>query len=79
MNLTLYNEFRFINGKFVSDNSRKIYNITISKGDRFYNYMKKHFINERVEGMTQEIIDEIIIQDPDKSFFHENLTLNKCW
>ena len=77
MNLTLYKDFRFVRGMFISEVSEKSYKISIPKGDRFYSYMKKHFINEKVEGLTKEMIDEIIIEDPDKTFFDEaTFTLN---
>ena len=72
MDLSFYKEYRFIHGKFVSDSSGKTYSITMPKGDRFYDYMRKHFINEKVEGLTREMIDDIFIEDPDKSFFDEN-------
>ena len=77
MNLTLYKDFRFVHGMFISELSGKTYKISIPKGDRFYGYMKKHFVNEKVEGLTKEMIDDIIIEDPDKTFFDETtITLN---
>ena len=77
MNLTLYKDFRFVRGMFLSEVSEKSYKISIPKGDRFYRYMKKHFIYEKVVGLTKEMIDEIIIEGPDKTFYDETtFTLN---
>ena len=71
MDLALYKDFRFVHGKLLSSNSANTYKIIIPKGDRFYDYMKKHFAKEKVEGLTREMIDEIIIEDPDKTLLGE--------
>ena len=39
--------------------------------DRFYIYMKPHIIKEKVESLTEVLIDELFISDPDNRFFNE--------
>ena len=72
MNMNQYQDVWFFQGCLKSHNSNKTYNITISKHDRFFRYMKPHFINEKVSGQEKVMIDSIIIEDPDKSFFDES-------
>lgn len=71
MNMRLFTKYYFSQSFFVSETSGKKYKITIPKGDRFYEYMKPHFIDEGVIEQTPEMIDEIYIEDSDKSFFNE--------
>ena len=71
MDLSSYKDFRFVHGKLLSSHSEKAYKIMIPKDDRFYDYMKKHFAREKVEGLTREMIDEIIIEDSDKTLVGE--------
>lgn len=71
MNMNAYSDYRFFRSKFLSESSEKVYNVTIAKDDRFFTYMKKYFIKGKVQGQTHEPIDEIVIEDPDKTFFSE--------
>ena len=77
MNMQLYHDYRFFRGCFESSTSGKVYKITIPKNDRFYEYMKPHFTNEKVTGQTKVMIDDLIIEDPNRIFFDEStFTLN---
>lgn len=77
MKVQLYDEYHFFHGYFEADNSGKKYKIIIPKYDRFYKYMMPHFSNEKVVAQTNVMIDDIIIDDMDKSFFNEKtFTLN---
>lgn len=71
MNIKAYKEYRFASGTLTATNTGKEYTFYISKHDRFYDYMEKHIIKEKVEGLTYENIDAISIEDTDKTFFNE--------
>ena len=71
MNIKAYKEYRFALGKLVATDTGKEYTFSISKHDRFYDYMEKHIIKEKVEGLSYEKIDDISIEDRDKTFFNE--------
>lgn len=72
MNLNLYKSYRLSMVKLVSNTSGTVYEATISKQDRFYQYMKDYIIAERVEGQTKEPIDELSVKDPNKTFLSED-------
>lgn len=77
MNMQLYHDYRFFRGCFESNTSGKVYKITIPKHDRFYEYMKPYFTSEKVTGQTKVMIDDLIVEDPDRLFFDERtFTLN---
>lgn len=71
MNINLYKEYHFSHGILTATNTGKEYLFFISNNDRFYHYMKKHIIKEKVDGLTYETIDNISIEDADKTFFDE--------
>lgn len=71
LNLNLYKEYRLSLGKFISDSSKKEYKFDIEDNDRFYIYMKQHINNGQINGKTQIIVDELFIEDADKTFFDE--------
>ena len=71
MNMNQFVECRFFRGCFVANDSGKSYNITIPKYDRFYEYMKPYFFMGRVDSQTKVMIDDIFIEDADKTFFDE--------
>ena len=71
MNINLYKEYHFSHGILTATDTEKEYSFSISKSDRFYHYMKKHIIKEKVDGLTHETIDNISIEDADKTFFNE--------
>ena len=71
MNINLYKEYHFSHGILTATDTEKKYSFSISKNDRFYHYMKKHIIKEKVDGLTHETIDNISIEDADKTFFNE--------
>lgn len=71
MNMNQFIECRFFHGCFVADDSGKSYSITIPKYDRFYEYMKPYFSMGGVDGLTKVMIDDIFIEDADKTFFDE--------
>lgn len=71
MNIKAYKEYRFAPGTLTATNTGKEYTFYISKHDRFYDYMKKHIIKEKVESLTYENIEDISIEDTDKTFFNE--------
>lgn len=71
MNIKAYKEYRFAPGTLTATNTGKEYTFYISKHDRFYDYMEKHIIKEKVESLTYETIDKISIEDADKTFFDE--------
>ena len=71
MNINLYKEYHFSHGILTATDTEKEYSFSISKNDRFYHYMKKHIIKEKVDGLTHETIDNISIEDADKTFFNE--------
>lgn len=71
MNIKIYKEYRFAPGTLTATDSGKEYTFYINKYDRFYNYMEKHIIKEKIEGLTYENIDNIFIEDVDKTFFDE--------
>lgn len=71
MNMNLYKEYHFSHGILTATDTEKEYSFSISKNDRFYYYMKKHITKEKVEGLSYEKIDDIYIEDKDKTFFDE--------
>ena len=71
MNINLYKEYHFSHGILTATDTEKEYSFSISKNDRFYYYMKKHITKEKVEGLSYEKIDDIYIEDKDKTFFDE--------
>ena len=71
MNINLYKEYHFSHGILTATDTEKEYSFSISKNDRFYHYMKKHITKEKVEGLSYERIDDIYIEDKDKTFFDE--------
>ncbi len=71
MNINLYKEYHFSHGILTATDTEKEYSFSISKNDRFYHYMKKHITKEKVEGLSYEKIDDIYIEDKDKTFFDE--------
>ncbi len=71
MNIKAYKEYRFAPSTLTATNTGKEYTFYISKHDRFYDYMKKHIIKEKVESLTYENIEDISIEDTDKTFFNE--------
>ncbi len=71
MNINLYKEYHFSHGILTATDTEKKYSFSISKNDRFYHYMKNHIIKEKVDGLTHETIDNISIEDADKTFFNE--------
>ena len=71
MNLNFYKEYRFAISKFISTKSGKEYDFDMEDNDRFYTYMKPHIIKEKVEGLTEVLIDELFVTDPDNTFFNE--------
>ena len=77
MNIKAYKEYRFARGILTATDTGKKYSFYIDEGDRFYNYMEKYIINEKVEGLTYENIDCITVNDIDRTFFYEkSFTLN---
>lgn len=71
MNINLYKEYHFSRSILTATDTGNEYSFFISNNDRFYHYMKKHIIKEKVDGLTYETIDNISIEDPDKTFFNE--------
>ena len=71
MNLNLCKEYSFALGKLISNESGKEYSFDMEDNDRFYIYMKPHIIKEKVESLTEVLIDELFISDPDNRFFNE--------
>lgn len=71
MNMNLYKEYHFSHGILTATDTEKEYSFSISKNDRFYYFMKKHITKEKVEGLSYEKIDDIYIEDKDKTFFDE--------
>lgn len=71
MHINLYKEYHFSHGILTATDTEKEYSFSISKNDRFYHYMKKHIIKEKVDELTHETIDNISIDDADKTFFNE--------
>lgn len=71
MNLNHYKEYRFAISKLISTESGKEYKFDMEGDDRFYIYMKPHIIKEKVDGLTEILIDELFVTDPDKTFFDE--------
>lgn len=71
MNINLYKEYHFSHGILTATDTEKKYSFSISKNDRFYHYMKNYIIKEKVDGLTHETIDNISIEDADKTFFNE--------
>lgn len=69
--MNLYKEYRFYNCVLISGTSGKCYKTRIPKGDRFYEYMRKHITAEKVEGQTKVMIDNVVVEDPDKTFFDD--------
>ncbi|MBQ6994471.1 MAG: hypothetical protein IJN64_08310 [Lachnospiraceae bacterium] len=77
MNLNIYKEYKFINGKFTATKTGNEYEFSLKDDDRFYIYLKPYIINEKVEGLTHLMIDEIVISDANNTFFEEkSFTLN---
>lgn len=71
MNINAYKEYRFAFGKLVATDTGKEYSFSISRKDRFYHYMEEHIKKEKVDSLTHETIDNISIEDADKTFFDE--------
>lgn len=71
MNFNLYKEFYFAEGKLTSCQSGKIYNFRLDKDDRFYSYIKPHFIAGKVSGQTKLMIDTMEIINGDGAFLNE--------
>lgn len=71
MNIKSYKEYTFTHGILISTDTRKEYKFSISDNDRFYHYMEKYIIKEKVEKLSYENIDNIFIEDSDKTFFNE--------
>lgn len=71
MDLTLYNEYRFTEGKLISNQSGKTYVFYLENNDRFYTYLKPHINAGKVSGLTRLMIDTLTIEDSNKSFFDE--------
>jgi len=71
MNIKVYKEYRFALGKLVATDTGKEYTFSISRNDRFYHAMEKHITKEKVEGLSYANIDDIYIEDKDKTFFDE--------
>lgn len=77
MNINLYKKYSFSHGSLTATDTGKEYKFSIGQYDRFYHYMEKHIIKEKVEGLSYETIDSISIEDVDKTFFKEkSFTLN---
>lgn len=77
MNIKAYKEYRFEHRKLVAADTGKEYTFFMKPDDRFYHYMEKHIMKEKVESLTYEYIDEILIEDVEKTFFNESsFTLN---
>lgn len=77
MNINAYKEYHFSHSILTATDTEKEYSFSISRNDRFYHYMKKHIIKEKVDGLTHETIDNISIKDADKTFFNEkSFTMN---
>ena len=68
MNIKAYKEYRFAFGKLVATDTGKEYTFSISRNDRFYHAMEKHITKEKVEGLSYANIDDIYIEDNDKTF-----------
>ena len=75
MNIKVYKEYRFAFGKLVATDTGKEYTFSISRNDRFYHAMEKHIIKEKIEGLSYANIDDIYIEDKDKTFFDEKTLL----
>ena len=71
MNLNSCIGYNFALGKLISTKSGKEYEFYIEDDDRFYIYMKPLIIKEKVDGLTEILIDKLFITDPDKTFFDE--------
>lgn len=71
MNIKAYKKYRFALGKLVATDTGKEYKFSISRNDQFYHNMEKHITKEKVEGLSYENIDDIYIEDKDKTFFAE--------
>ena len=52
MNINAYKEYRFSQGILTAPKTGNTYQFFISRNDRFYNYMKEHIVNEKVDGLT---------------------------
>lgn len=77
MNLKSCKNYCFALGKLIADNSGKEYDIYLEEDDRFYIYIKQHIIKSKVDSVTEVRIDELVVTDPDKTFFEDKIfTLN---
>ncbi len=71
MNIKVYKEYRFAFGKLVATDTGKEYTFSISRNDQFYHNMEKYITKEKVESLSYPNIDDIYIEDKDKTFFDE--------
>lgn len=71
MNINAYKEYRFSHGILTAPKTGNTYQFRISQNDRFYNYMKEHIANEKVNGLTNIKIDELCVTDSTNTFFSE--------
>lgn len=71
MNIKAYKEYRLALGKLVATDTGKEYTFSISRNDQFYHEMEIHITKEKVEGLSYANIDDIYIEDKDKTFFDE--------
>lgn len=79
MNIKVYKEYRFAFGKLVATDTGKEYTFSISRNDRFYHAMEKHITKEKVEGLSYANIDDIYIEDKDKTFLMKNIYIEGCY
>lgn len=71
LDLNCCKEYRFSHGKLISAKTGNEYKFRIGKGDRFYNYIRQHIMNGKVNGITDIKIDELFITDLDAEFLKE--------
>ncbi len=78
MNINACKEYRFVRGKLVALETGKEYPFYISENDQFYRRMKKYIVQERIEGLTCENINEITVEDSEKTLFEEKRFILKA-
>ncbi|MBQ7330215.1 MAG: hypothetical protein IJW94_00230 [Oscillospiraceae bacterium] len=71
MNLSLCDEYRFVQGKLIATQSGKAYKFHMDKYDRFYTYIKPYIKAGKVSGLTKLMIDTLTIENADKLFLDE--------
>ena len=72
MNINAYKEYRFTKIKLISKQSGRVYDLRLEKDDRFYVYLKPYIVAENVDNSVKLMVDDMIIEDINKTFFEED-------